>query len=53
MQLRSFTELTVLEGFEANRRGAQTLMIGVDARYNIYFLIYSRGRLIQSLSASG
>ncbi|EDR05078.1 uncharacterized protein LACBIDRAFT_303869 [Laccaria bicolor S238N-H82] len=30
-QSRPFTELTVLEGFEANRRGARTLMIGVDA----------------------
>lgn len=31
VQSRAFTELTVLEGFEANRRGARTLLIGVDA----------------------
>jgi hypothetical protein len=31
-QVRSFTQLTVTEGFETNRRGLRTFVLGVDAR---------------------
>jgi hypothetical protein len=32
-QTVSFTELTVKKGFEANKRGIRSFVIGVDARY--------------------
>jgi hypothetical protein len=46
MQTRSLTELAFLEGFDGNRRGVRTLTIGVDARYEVLFLIYSCWGLI-------
>jgi len=53
MQTRSLTELAFLEGFDTNRRGVRTLTIGVDARYEVHFPIYSCCGLIKLLSVSG
>ena len=39
MQTRSFTELTVTEGFENNRNKYHSIVMGIDARYIPCYLV--------------
>lgn len=39
MSLSSLTELSMMEGFIANRRGLRSLIIGISARYEFIVLV--------------